>query len=323
MSTATTLTRTPSVNSSPYPSQQNNNNPPPDSGNSSGGPSRRRGPINKRACQRCRQGKIKCDGNAETGHPCSNCDANTCKYDNSPRKNKQNGVEIKQFEKKVLKELYEQKEYFVRTQSLSLFDQLLQVLMESRCFITILQLIKEHLVRLPLIDNQNRTVDIMQGLEQLANISINCEINSNYGPLSRENTEILHRINNYLNGYGGPTSTPNNTSLAFTSTSPISSNNNGVIDQITSPSNNLGLNALSIHSPPNSDANYSFSNSTIITATDNNLVSNEGEDLAIFSPIASETFPGIFQYLDPSYTSNPMLFDPTDPFLNPSQSMDE
>ncbi|CAG8461350.1 17541_t:CDS:1 [Cetraspora pellucida] len=50
---------------------------------------RSRGPINKRACQRCRQGKIKCDGDAETGKPCSNCDPELCKYDNSPRKNKQ------------------------------------------------------------------------------------------------------------------------------------------------------------------------------------------------------------------------------------------
>ncbi|KAF0403450.1 c6 transcription factor [Gigaspora margarita] len=50
---------------------------------------RSRGPINKRACQRCRQGKIKCDGDAETGKACSNCDPDLCKYDNSPRKNKQ------------------------------------------------------------------------------------------------------------------------------------------------------------------------------------------------------------------------------------------
>src|SRR5438034_9737969 len=50
---------------------------------------RTRGPINKRACQRCRQGKIKCDGDAESGKPCSNCDPQHCKYDNSPRKNKQ------------------------------------------------------------------------------------------------------------------------------------------------------------------------------------------------------------------------------------------
>ncbi|CAG8538529.1 13084_t:CDS:1 [Acaulospora colombiana] len=48
-----------------------------------------RGPINKRACQRCRQGKIKCDGDAELGKPCSNCDPQNCKYDNAPRKNKQ------------------------------------------------------------------------------------------------------------------------------------------------------------------------------------------------------------------------------------------
>jgi len=50
---------------------------------------RKRGPINRRACERCRQGKVRCDGNAETLRPCSNCIPDQCVYDQSPRKNKQ------------------------------------------------------------------------------------------------------------------------------------------------------------------------------------------------------------------------------------------
>src|SRR5579862_5769917 len=67
--------------------QSNNNNN--NNNNNSNVSKRTRGPINKRACQRCRQGKIKCDGDAESGKSCSNCDPSHCKFDNSPRKNKQ------------------------------------------------------------------------------------------------------------------------------------------------------------------------------------------------------------------------------------------
>ncbi|CAG8487714.1 7636_t:CDS:1 [Ambispora leptoticha] len=384
---ATTLSRASSVNSGPYPSPQNNSNPPPDSGNNGGGPSRRRGPINKRACQRCRQGKIKCDGNAETGAPCSNCDVNTCKYDNSPRKNKQvealktrmneienklrqqitvtenltkenatlhQGVEVKQLEKQVLKELYGQRDYFVTAQYQSLFENLQKVLIESRCFVAILQLIKEHLVRLPLMDNQNRTDDIMHGLEQLANISLNCPINSNYGPLSPENNAIIHRINNYLNGYEestaatttasatpsqpppivttipssrGSQSPTNNTPNPYmvtpsSSVVSISNNNNinnGVIDQISSPSNNLGLNTLSIHSPSesnNNHTNYSYNNNTVINSSNDNLVPNTADDL-LYSSIATDTFPGLF-FLDPSG-----LFDADNIYLSSNQPMED
>ncbi|CAG8469764.1 3291_t:CDS:1 [Scutellospora calospora] len=111
---------------------------------------RSRGPINKRACQRCRQGKIKCDGDAETEKPCSNCDPESCKYDNSPRKNKQ--VEnLKQrlqkveeqlisiyksscekseqnlFEKETLILLYENKEHF-NNSSTTVFQGLVEAI---------------------------------------------------------------------------------------------------------------------------------------------------------------------------------------------------
>ncbi|RIB26797.1 hypothetical protein C2G38_2162318 [Gigaspora rosea] len=48
-----------------------------------------RGTINRRACEKCRQLKIKCDGDAEKDLACSNCDAGTCVFDKSPRKNRQ------------------------------------------------------------------------------------------------------------------------------------------------------------------------------------------------------------------------------------------
>src|SRR6266496_3924308 len=54
-------------------------------------PTRRqpRGSINRRACQKCRILKIKCDGDPENDIACSNCDVGTCVYDKSPRKNRQ------------------------------------------------------------------------------------------------------------------------------------------------------------------------------------------------------------------------------------------
>ncbi|PKC71106.1 hypothetical protein RhiirA1_498327 [Rhizophagus irregularis] len=45
-------------------------------------------PIRK-ACQKCRQLKIECDGNAENDVPCSNCDVGTCIYGKSSKKNYQ------------------------------------------------------------------------------------------------------------------------------------------------------------------------------------------------------------------------------------------
>ncbi|CAG8732063.1 1609_t:CDS:2, partial [Gigaspora margarita] len=41
-----------------------------------------KGSINRSACMKCRQLKIKCDGNIGTKLPCTNCDAGTCAYDN-------------------------------------------------------------------------------------------------------------------------------------------------------------------------------------------------------------------------------------------------
>jgi len=145
---------------------------------------RTRGPINKRACQRCRQGKIKCDGDAETGKPCSNCDPQHCKYDNSPRKNKQveslklrlNVVEeqliaitsdvaeqlqTKDIEKEILCLLYESKEHFVSYEPL--FEGLRDALKQSRCIRPVLPITFELLKRL----GEGKCIpDIMKSLQR-------------------------------------------------------------------------------------------------------------------------------------------------------------
>lgn len=148
---------------------------------------RTRGPINKRACQRCRQGKIKCDGDAESGKPCSNCDPQHCKYDNSPRKNKQveslklrltavedqlvaitrdvgDKLNTKDLEKEILCLLYESKEHFIQNQAL--FQELRDALKESRCIRPILAITFELLTRLANAENVKYIPDIMKSLQR-------------------------------------------------------------------------------------------------------------------------------------------------------------
>src|SRR5438105_3418310 len=149
-----------------------------------------RGPINKRACQRCRQGKIKCDGDAETGKSCSNCDPQHCKYDNSPRKNKQveslkqrlslvedrlvsitrdvsEKLNTKDLEKEILCLLYESKNHFMNTlQDQALFQNLRDALKQSRCVRPILAITFELLMRLSDRDNAKFIPDIMKSLQR-------------------------------------------------------------------------------------------------------------------------------------------------------------
>src|SRR3954451_21377267 len=150
---------------------------------------RSRGPINKRACQRCRQGKIKCDGDAESGKPCSNCDPQHCKYDNSPRKNKQveslklrltaveeqlvaitrevgDKLNTKDLEKEILCLLYESKEHFMTIQNQALFQELRDALKESRCIRPILAITFELLTRLTSAENVKYIPDIMKSLQR-------------------------------------------------------------------------------------------------------------------------------------------------------------
>ncbi|CAG8525864.1 5972_t:CDS:1 [Acaulospora morrowiae] len=146
---------------------------------------RTRGPINKRACQRCRQGKIKCDGDAEMGKPCSNCDPQSCVYDNSPRKNKQveqlrqrmstleeqlvNIVKdvdakltLKDLEKDVLILLCESKELFNGSE---VFQALLDAMRHGKLFKQLLILTHELLQRMS--RNQERIPELIQSLQRV------------------------------------------------------------------------------------------------------------------------------------------------------------
>ncbi|CAG8498193.1 9740_t:CDS:1 [Paraglomus occultum] len=143
---------------------------------------RKRGPINKRACERCRQGKVRCDGNAETLKPCSNCIPDQCVYDQSPRKNKQlehmkqkldntesnlkeqkkqivdqhATIRILQLEKKIMGMLAESANQYLNDKQV--FQTLHKAVSESRVFENILFLIEECLGRLNKPDEQYSAV---------------------------------------------------------------------------------------------------------------------------------------------------------------------
>jgi hypothetical protein len=176
---------------------------------------RTRGPINKRACQRCRQGKIKCDGDAESGKPCSNCDPQHCKYDNSPRKNKQveslklrlNAVEeqliaitsdvseqlqTKDVEKEILCLLYESKEHFIGYETL--FEGLRDALKQSRCIRPVLPITFELLKRL---GERKCIPGIMDSLQRFVDCA-NSDASSLY-PVFSSSADMFKKIEeNYL-----------------------------------------------------------------------------------------------------------------------------
>ncbi|CAI2164515.1 19371_t:CDS:2 [Funneliformis geosporum] len=174
---------------------------------------RTRGPINKRACQRCRQGKIKCDGDAESGKACSNCDPQHCKYDNSPRKNKQvellkhrltevevhleaitrdigEKLTIKDLEKEILCMLYESKEHFSSPQ---LFQELKDAIKQSRCIKPVLVITYELLTRLPDPKNVDYIPSIMQSLQRFVDCANTYEKDASISTTSSSN-ELMNRI---------------------------------------------------------------------------------------------------------------------------------
>ncbi|CAG8637690.1 15145_t:CDS:2 [Funneliformis mosseae] len=177
---------------------------------------RTRGPINKRACQRCRQGKIKCDGDAESGKPCSNCDPQHCKYDNSPRKNKQvellkhrltevevqlesitreidEKLTIKELEKEILCMLYESKEHFNSPELLQLFNELKDAIRLGRCIKPILVITYELLTRLPDPKNIDYIPNIMQSLQRFVDCANSYEKGASISTTSSSN-ELMNRI---------------------------------------------------------------------------------------------------------------------------------
>ncbi|CAG8450607.1 6725_t:CDS:2 [Diversispora eburnea] len=147
---------------------------------------RPRGPINKRACQRCRSGKIKCDGDAEHNKSCSNCDPESCIFDTSPRKNKQvehlkqrlghleeqlesivQGVNdqltIQELKIEILSLLIDLKELFDGSENV--FRELKKLTMQGNCVQQLLIFIRELLQRIS--KEQDRIHEIIDSLRKV------------------------------------------------------------------------------------------------------------------------------------------------------------
>ncbi|CAJ0762527.1 20321_t:CDS:10 [Entrophospora sp. SA101] len=161
---------------------------------------RARGPINKRACQRCRLGKIKCDGDAISNRSCSNCEPSACIYDTTPRKNKQieqmkeqmdtlqqrimgiysdfqGKLAIKEKEKEVLCLLYESKEYFGGcAEHLITFDNLKNIIKQSTYLPGYLDFIGALISNFNL--NQDKVPGIIESLERIVSCTEHHERNA-------------------------------------------------------------------------------------------------------------------------------------------------
>lgn len=188
-----------------------------------------RGSINRRACQKCRHLKIKCDGDAERNISCTNCDYGTCVYDKSPRKNRQveklnskvenlekilmetqenlkiindNCVkkaednEILKLEKQVLNLLFDCHTHFVDHSII--FNQLRQVINESRIWYILLQVVQALLIKLSQND-VNSTNSIIATLKTIAESCINyCNPEDTFNPIPQNIIEEMNISNNQL-----------------------------------------------------------------------------------------------------------------------------
>ncbi|CAG8747220.1 4252_t:CDS:1, partial [Racocetra fulgida] len=161
-----------------------------------------RGTINRRACEKCRQLKIKCDGDAEKDLPCTNCDAGTCVFDKSPRKNRQveklntqvnnleislrqthndfkqkseqlkYTIEILKLEKQIQSLLFDCYDYFNNCQeNQEIYGQLRKSIEESRCTKLYLQLMKAFLEKLLRNEDSNT---IISSLKMIAENTLSC-----------------------------------------------------------------------------------------------------------------------------------------------------
>ncbi|RIA84176.1 hypothetical protein C1645_825899 [Glomus cerebriforme] len=195
-----------------------------------------RGSINRRACQKCRHLKIKCDGDAENNVSCSNCDYGTCVYDKSPRKNRQVeklnskienlenllvetqsnieiiqndfikkteeyncNVEILKWEKQISNLLFDCNNFFADHPIV--FNQLRQAINESRCWAILLPVINALLSRLSQDDN-NSTNSIIATLRTIAEASMNyCNPDDAFNPSATIPQNLFDEINisNQLN----------------------------------------------------------------------------------------------------------------------------
>ncbi|CAG8537461.1 16915_t:CDS:1 [Funneliformis caledonium] len=250
-----------------------------------------RGSINRRACQKCRQLKIKCDGDAERNVDCSNCDVGTCVYDKSPRKNRQveklnNRVEclekcLTETNTKLLKfqEDYDTKIRILmlekQIQSLitdclillpntrndqtvsTVFNQLRQAINESRCWEILMPFIVALLSRLLQSDNDDETFcRIIEILKDIAeNTMKNCNPNDAFN-----RTAPQQNINDLVSQYDF--SNDQQTQTFNTMTTATTENISAPLIIQTSPIvNDISNLALS----PESDANSDLSNLSHLT----------------------------------------------------------
>lgn len=176
-----------------------------------------RGSINRRACQKCRHLKIKCDGDAENNIACSNCDQGTCVYDKSPRKNRQveklnnkienlektltetqnnltliqidsnkkaeeynSFVDVLKMEKQILNALFDCNLY---TEHPIVFNQLRQIISESRCLPILLPVIHTLLIRLSQPQDDNTNNGIIATLRTIVENTMNyCNQDDSFNP---------------------------------------------------------------------------------------------------------------------------------------------
>ncbi|GBC01880.1 hypothetical protein RclHR1_04370001 [Rhizophagus clarus] len=283
---------------------------------------RTRGPINKRACQRCRQGKIKCDGDAETGKACSNCDPQHCKYDNSPRKNKQveslklrlNAVEeqliaitsdvseqlqTKDIEKEILCLLYESKEHFVTYEQL--FKDLRDALKQSRCIRPVLPITFELLKRL----GEGKCIpEIMRSLQRFVDCASDTQIMPAF-----PSTDMFKKIEeNYL---GQPYQTSENILPVETMMiQPLSLNSD--MNQINLPSDESG-------DPTTSPNNQVFDYTDDTTSGEPNTPPANGEQVHPESKCYNNSPNNVSQHTTPIVTTTAapeFFYDSCSPYYN-------
>ncbi|GBB98491.1 hypothetical protein RclHR1_03240016 [Rhizophagus clarus] len=270
-----------------------------------------RGSINRRACQKCRHLKIKCDGDAERNISCSNCDYGMCVYDKSPRKNRQverlnskvenlektlmetqenmkiisdncvkksNDIEILKLEKQVLNLLFDCHSHFVDHPVT--FRQLRQVINESRCWSIYLELTQALLLKLSQNEGNN-TNSIISTLKTIAESCISCcnqedAFNPNAPPQN-----IIDEMN--------------------------ISNNQIFIN--TAPTVTAGLENLALHSP-GSDAGSEMSNLNLpdfkLDLTSSPLLAPTPTNIEMNSPHLTPTMDEVTYFSGSDYGSSPV-----------------
>jgi len=289
-----------------------------------------RGSINRRACQKCRQLKIKCDGDAERNISCSNCDAEACVYDKSPRKNRQveklntkvenlektlmeaqenlkiisdncikkaEDIGILKIEKQVLNLLFDSHNHFVNHPVI--FSQLRQVINESRCWLILLQLVQALLLKLS-HDDVNNTNNIIAILKSIAESCINyCNPDDAFNPNASIPQNIIEEMN-------------------------ITNNHQLFNTTISAPTVTTGLENLALHSP-GSDAGSEMSNLNIpdfkLDISTSPLLAPTPTNIDINSPHLTPPMDEVAYFSGSEYGSSPV--QASNDFPYPQQYLDD